>query len=134
MFDREITLFNLHGERWYTTLFTGVQMNAVSSKTATTHGQNNGDTVEIIISMPCDGLSYMGPKAYAVLPDPTGYFTFAPESSFIVVGDHMENAPLNDDDYEQGLYHEMNMTLDEVYMVTSATYYSLIPHFEIGGR
>ena len=134
MFDREITLFNPHGEKWYTTLFTGVQMNAVSSKNATTHGQNNGDTVEIIINMPCEDVSYLGPKAYAALPDPTGYFTFAPESSFGVVGDHTENDPLDDDDYEQGLYHELNATMDEVYMVTSAAYYSLIPHYEIGGR
>lgn len=133
MFDREITLFNLHGKKWYTTLFTGVQMNAVSAKTATTHGLNNGDTVEIIINLPCEG-EYVEPKAYAALSDPAGYFTFAPGSSFIVAGNHMEDEQLEQDDYEQELYHELNTALDGVYMVTSAVYYSLIPHFEIVGR
>ena len=77
---------------------------------------------------------YIGPKAYAALESPAGYFTFTPETDFIVVGNYSSNEPINDDDYTEGLYHAMNDVQDGVYMVTSATYFSLIPHFEIGGR
>jgi len=77
---------------------------------------------------------YLGPKAYAALTSPAGYFTFKPETDFIMVGNFSHSEPISDDDFEQGLYHAMNETQDGVYMVTSAAYFSLIPHFEIGGR
>ena len=77
---------------------------------------------------------YIGPKAYAALETPTGYFTFKPECDFIMVGNYSHAEPIADDEFEQGLYHAMNEAQDGVYMVTSAAYFSLLPHFEIGGR
>lgn len=77
---------------------------------------------------------YIGPKAYANLDDPNGYFTFKAETDFFVVGNYSSDEPINDDDYDEGLYHAMNDAQDGVYMITSAVYFSLLPHFEIGGR
>lgn len=77
---------------------------------------------------------YTGPKAYAKLADPSGYFTFRPETDFFAAGNYASEVPISDDDYENGLYNAMNDAMDGVYMITSATFYSLIPHFEIGGK
>lgn len=78
--------------------------------------------------------AYVGPKSYANLDDPSGHFTFAAERDFFMVGNHYSQEPIDDDDYDEGLYHAMNDANDGVYMVTTAAYFGLIPHFEIGGR
>lgn len=77
---------------------------------------------------------YIGPKAYAKLDNPHGYFTFKAETDFFVVGNYSSEVPITDDDYDEGLYHAMNDAQDGVYMITSAAYFSLLPHFEIGGK
>lgn len=76
---------------------------------------------------------YAKPMLYAALEDPSKTFTFTPERDFIVLGDHWSAEPL-DDTGEEGLYSEMNNALDDVYMISSAAYYRMIPHFEIAGR
>ena len=76
---------------------------------------------------------YIGPKSYEVLESTRGYFTFRPGKDFFVVGNYSSVEPINDDDYDDGLYSVMNEAQDGVYMLTSATYFSLLPHFEIGG-
>ena len=78
--------------------------------------------------------SYTGPKAYAKLENPDGYFTFKPETDFFVTGNYSSNDPIPDEDYEDGLYNAMNDAQDGVYMIASAIFYGLLPHFEIGGR
>ena len=77
---------------------------------------------------------YTGPKAYAKLDNPQEFFTFKAETDFFVVGNHFSLEPISDDDYDEGLYHEMNNAQDGVYMINSAAFFSLLPHFEIGGR
>lgn len=77
---------------------------------------------------------YVGPKAYGRLDDLSGFFTFCPEVDFMVAGNLSSADPIRDDDYDEGLYHAMNEEQDEVYMITSAAFYGLIPHFEIGGK
>lgn len=144
MYGQTITLFNFHGGKWYTTVFTDADVSAVKSGSASQHGQTNTDTVEIIIhvrrsdagilQIGDEGKCYTGAKAFAALESPNGWFTFTPEVDFIAVGDHASAEPLSDDEYEEGLYHEMNRTQDGVFMVTSAALYMLLPHFEIGGR
>lgn len=77
---------------------------------------------------------YIGPKAYATLKDPQGYFTFTPEADFFIVGNYYSSEPISDDEFEDGLYSAMNAVRDGVYMVSSAAFYGLLPHFEIGGK
>lgn len=140
MYDATITLFNLRrsDNTWRTTLFEGVNITEPKAATATTQGTRSDDTVEIMLR--CDrsqcaaGMQYAPPKAYQALDDPTGYFTLTPEADFIAVGDHTTDETVREDDYDEGLYHAMNDLYDGVYMVTGATWFSLLPHFEIGGR
>ena len=77
---------------------------------------------------------YVGPKAYAAIKKPRNYFTFTPESDFFIVGNYYSQEPVADAEFEDGLYSAMNAAHDGVYMVSSVAFYSLIPHFEIGGR
>ena len=52
------------------------------------------------------------------------------------MGDYTADADssIPDTDYDGGFYHAMNTGRDSVYAVTSAAFFPLIPHFEIGGR
>lgn len=144
MYGNTITLFNLHKGTglWYTTVFNDADLIGLRASGATQHGVVSGDAVEIIIHTRADksALSaqgpkrYAGPKAFAGLTDPGSYFTFTPEVDFFVAGDQSSPDPLADEEYESGLYHALNDELDGVYMVTSATFYPLLPHFEIGGK
>lgn len=145
-----ITVFNFHERTgaWHTTVFSGVSLYETDSTNATPgNGKVNAATVDAIIDTGMDGnrtpvyresgaateKKYIGPKAYAKLESPDGFFTFKPERDFFVKGDHATD-PIADEDYDQGLYHHMNDELDDVHMIVSAIFYSLLPHFEIGGR
>lgn len=152
MYHNVITVFNFHEKTgaWYTTVFKGVNLVEHQADTPTRDaGITNADTAEAIIHVRQDRLScrdpdtgvekqYARPKEYAALADPAGRFTFTPEQDFFVVGNHDSDVPLTDDEYEseygEGLYHFMNRAHDAVYVITSSTYYNLLPHFEIGGK
>lgn len=140
MYDQSITLFNYRKSDglWRTILFTGVNVIEPRASTATTQGTNNGSAVEIILrctpAMRAGDYQYVPPKAYQALEDVSHVFTLTPEVDFIAIGEHTSETPVREKDYGDGLYHAMNDANDGVYMITSATWFSLLPHFEIGGR
>jgi len=142
MHDRTITLFNFHNGKWYPSVISGVTVveNVASSATEQA-GKTSGDAVEVSIpTSHAKGIetsagfkAYVSPKGYAVCPAPAHCLSFKPEQDFIYCGE-WATAPIADDEYESGLYHAMNEEYDGVYMITSAMWLGLIPHFEIGGR
>nr|DAE40500.1 MAG TPA: hypothetical protein [Caudoviricetes sp.] len=140
MHDQTVTLYNYHEPTgcWYTTVLDNVTLTAARSSSATQHGAANGDTLSISIPATADKTAgsrrYIGPKAYSARDAPGEFFTFWPEHDFVVVGRCPLERPVSEDDYDNGLYHEMNREQDEVYMITSAAFYGLIPHFEVEGR
>lgn len=160
MHDDVVTIFNYHAKTglWYTSVFKNVHLLEVNGETATRDSSRTNDSnIELIIPIwtnnsPCtccsvsqnrisyrnpdtgEVLRYIGPKAYANLENPHEYFTFKAETDFMVVGNYSSVLPLDDDEYDEGLYHAMNDAQDGVYMITSVVYYGLLPHFEIGGR
>lgn len=144
MYHNTITLFNYHKAtgKWYPSVISGVDLIGNKASTATKEGVNNGDAVDIIIHCTKDRIittsegakSYTGAKAYAQCNTPAACITFAPEQDFIYEGEWPDLSAITDDEYESGLYHAMNDTYDGVYLVSSAAYFDLLPHFEIGGR
>lgn len=140
MHDQTVTLYNYHEPTglWYTTVFDNATLTAARSSSSTQHGTTNGDTVSISIPAAADKTAgsrrYIGPKSYSARDAPGECFTFWPEHDFVVVGSCPLEQPVSEDDYDNGLYHEMNHEQDEVYMITSASFYGLIPHFEVEGR
>ena len=144
MHDATVTLFNFHEAtgKWYPTEFHNVSLTESNGNTPTPDaGMKNTDAVELIIRTAADKsntengvtVRYVGPKEYAALENPVGYFTFKPEQDFFYVGSVMATS-YPEDDYDEGFYHLMNKTYDGVYMIQSSVFYGLIPHFEIGGR
>ena len=145
MYQNTITLFNFHEATglWYPSVFTGVDLGVNNSSRSTKDGKNNGDAVSVIIHCTADKTfttadgtekSYTGAKAYAKCENPTACITFKPECDFIYEGAWPDLEPLREEDYESGLYHALNDEHYGVYMISSAAYYGLLPHFEIGGR
>lgn len=144
MFTNTITLFNFHETSglWHPVVITGADVIEAKASTASTHGKNNASVVDILIN--CTGnkivktengdRQYIGPKAYAKCEKPEEYLTFTPQRDFIYEGVRPDLSPVAEDDYESGLYHELNSEYDGVYLINSAAFYSLIPHFEIGGK
>ena len=144
MYRNTVTVFNFHKESnlWYSTVISGVHMEAVRAASPSAGaGILKTDAVEVIIPVSDDktigtgyeSKQYLRPKEYDVLDDPSSYFTFHPEQDFFVIGDH-DTSPEDDDDYDEGFYHAMNTSLDEVYMISAAAFYALLPHFEVRGR
>lgn len=142
MYDRTITVFNFHDGMWYPSVISAVNLLDSKSRNASVNGCQNTDAVEIIIHCAPDKSidtsagrkSYTGPKAYAKLTKPEEFITFQPECDFIYDGEWAELSPVSDDDYDEGLYHALNEKHDGIYMITSAAFFGLLPHFEIGGR
>lgn len=143
MHDRTITLFNFHGGKWYPSVIRGVSvLESIASASTTQAGRTNSDALELSIkASSTQGIetsvgvkAYVSPNAYAACSAPANCLTFKPECDFIYCGE-WPTTPIDDAEYEEsGLYHAMNEEYDGVYLITSATWYGLIPHFEIGGR
>lgn len=145
LFQDVITIFNFHEKtgKWYPTVITNAHIIATKANTHGTNGVTNADTVSLQITSnvaqnvsTVDGSvkSYTPPREYATTDTPANYITFTPECDFFIVGKWDDLTPIDDDEYDEGLYSALNAEQDRVYMVSSAVFYSLIPHFEIGGR
>jgi len=144
IFQDVITVFNYHKPTglWYPTVIQEAHVLAVKASTHGTDGYNNADSVEVHItsnkaqnvSTPDGNKSYTAPKEYAGTNHPEEYVTFTAETDFFYVGRYDDLTPVDDDDYDEGFYHAMNRDHDDVYMISSAAYFGLIPHFELGGR
>ena len=140
MYDSTITLFNFHEKsgKWFSTIISKADLLVNKSSSSTSGGINGEDSIEIIVkctpAKAVNGKDYLPPKQYAKCDDPQNYFTFRPESDFIYDGEWSSSQEILDDDYDEGFYHAMNDEYDGVYMITSAAFFSLLPHFEIGGR
>ena len=145
MFDRTITLYNYRkSERiWYGTVINGCTLVATESSSDSARGVGSTSSVNIHVHTKPDrtvlsasgGVKVVVPsKEYQSLATVVDEITFTPEVDFIVVDRAMENLVETDEDYENGFYHYVNNTIDNVFMVTNATWYNLIPHFVVGGR
>lgn len=144
VYQNTITVFNYHeaSGTWHPSVIKGADLIASKSTSSTTAGKTNSDTVEIMVRCSADKRitttegtkSYTGPKEYAKCDNPADRITFTPECDFIYDGEWPELVPISDDGYDSGLYHALNDEHDGIYMISSAAFYGLLPHFEIGGR
>lgn len=144
MYQNTITLFNFHAATglWYPSVISGADLIASSANAEMKEGTGNKDAVEVIIHCTADKCiltsqgvkSYESAKNYAKCDNPSGCITFKPEKDFIYDGLWSDLSPMNGENYDSGLYNELNTSYDGVYMISSAAFYGLLPHFEIGGR
>ena len=144
MYQNTITVFNYHSGKWYPTIIEGVNLvETTGASKAAVAGTTNGDSSDFIIHTAADKTvttrvgkkAYLSPKAYAKTDAPARYITFKPEQDFIYNGVWESTEPIVDADCgDEGLYSALNEEYDGVYMITYATWFGLLPHFEIGGR
>ena len=127
---------------WYPTIVNGhliVDKNAAQTRT----GLSDADAAQLHIDYTVkDGKIYVGGKRYLppkqwerqVNEDLPKSLTFDDGLDFFLVGEH-DAGPANDADYGRNGYIEyLRKIYDDLYAITSVGKYTLIPHFEIGGR
>lgn len=143
MYQDTVTFFNrkkladrTKGSVWYPTVLKGVNLNIDRASIVAQYGpesqdnavlnvryQRNGDGILV------GGKPWMPPKEWDGTEDS---LTFA-VGDFFWVGEWGDSIP-EDVNYDGGFYGYMNDTHDFVFMVTSVSMLSLIPHFEIVGK
>lgn len=139
MFNDIVTVFNNHKGCWYAHMIRGVDYGSTASAGSTKlNGITKSDRVIVLIRSDADKhissdvtLQYVPPKVYERLENVEGHITFKPQDSFILIGEYNGAEPISDDDYEAGFFDYMNSMYDNVFMISSAAYFGLIPHFEI---
>ncbi len=144
MYNDTITLFNFHKAtgKWYAAVIPKVDFGSTLSSKPTTRGINSEDTVTFIVkSNRCKQIktlsgkkTYLGAKEYARCDNPYGHFTFNDTKDFIYRGVWNGDMVIDEEDYDSGFYSYMNSEFDEVYKITSSEIFSLLPHFEVGGK
>ena len=147
MFDRTVTLFNFlkSDGKWYSTVIKNCTLEDTESSSDSARGRNSTSNVRIhlhcnsqqVFKTTRGNIPYVPTKEYQNLTAVSGRvkgLTFTPEVDFLVVGKEMKENAVLDDNYENGFYNYVNKTVDDVYMVTNSTWYSLLPHFVVGGR
>lgn len=140
MYNETITLFNRYksrlGDRWYATIIEGVDLNLDRAYVVQTYGIDSADNGKLHIKYAdgcvISGKQYLPPKEWSkqltdLLPDTLTFNT----GDFILKGAWDGETIINDDDYTESFYHEMNTKYDFVLAITSVAKYDCIPHFEI---
>lgn len=147
MYTDVITLFNRvkgdrgHGDTWHPTILRGVNLNLDRASILAKYGAESQDKAWVSIPYKLtDGLKTVAGKTYVtpkMFEDPDSKITFASGNrfDFFWVGE-WEEGEAADDDYESsiGFYNYMNDTYDNVFIVSSVSVFSSIPHFEILGK
>ena len=148
MYKDTITLFIKDGSgddiSWYATVLTNVDVNMDKAANIAKTGLESADSVNLHVRHTLvDGVIYIGgekyltPKAWA----PGEGVTFK-TGDFFVIGEVSgidASEGIYDSTYQTrvngGFYDYMNKTYDGVFMITTVSgAYTVIPHFEIGGK
>lgn len=150
MYDKTITVFNKYVNQkdevyWYPTVVKGVQLIVDKSANIEKTGLDTADTATLHVMYKIadgkrvvSGKEHLEPKKWAKqINDTLGKtLTFA-SGDFFMVGEYSEKM-VSDEDYQSrsngGFYDHMNRNNDNVFLITNVGTYTLIPHFEIGGK
>lgn len=150
MYDKTITVFNKYVNQkdeifWYPTVIKGVQLIVDKSANIEKTGLDTADTATLHVlyhmvsnEKVVSGKKYLEPKKWAKqINDTLGHTVTFASCDFFVEGEHDEKM-IADEDYQSrrdgGFYDYMNKNHDNVFLITNVGTYTLIPHFEIGGK
>ncbi len=149
MYAEKITLFNRYksslGDIWYPTVLHGVNLIMDKAAIISRYGAESKDNailnvryMNVTDKKMIDGKEWMAPKEWKrqsedMLPDLLT-FTSGTAFDFFMLGDYGSTEPVADSNYTDGFYNHINKEYDFVFAITSATHFSVIPHFEITGK
>jgi len=151
LYKQTVTLFNritdAEGEiLWYPTVLRGVHLIDSHASTWNNQGGASNDNAELRVMYQIKngiimvaGKPYYPPKEYRRLSEPHEAITFAfghsDDCDFFMEGVFDFDGAISDDAYDRhGFYNYMNKAYDNVYSITGATKYNLIPHFSVTAR
>lgn len=149
MYTDTVTIFNklktAQGITWYPTVLHNVDLITDKGANVAKTGLESADTAKLHVRyILVDGViiiagkTYKRPKEWAAQAE-AGFplsLTFASGGDFFIRGEYAET-PINDADppHKSGLFDYINKTRDDAYLInTAGGPYTVIPHFEIGGK
>ena len=134
---------------WYAVVIPNVHLVTDMSIIISTYGEQSQDNAMLHIRYTRSGkdaliqtdsgiLTYMTPKVF----QRDGVFgeniTFASgdDFDFIMAGEYpgLVGSLINDEEYPKGFFNYVNKEFDEVYAISRAAKFELIPHFELTAR
>lgn len=150
MYNDTVTLFCQYedkaGVTWYPHKLTNVNLAVDRAAIIAKYGEqsqdnatlNVGYTVEAGAITVC-GIPWLPPKEWAKQEpgERATSLTFSAGNGFGVLmeGEWINGDPVDDSKYGvDGFYNWLNRTADNVFAITAATKYDVIPHFEIIGK
>lgn len=158
MFDKTVTVFNKYVNQkdeiyWYPTVISGCQFVDDKAANVAKTGLENADEANLHIrytyKMIADtgkkvyrknvsGKVYLPPKEWkAQTNDKLAETVTFSDGDFFIEGECSEEI-IKDSDYATrvggGFYDYLNKKRDNVFLITSVGTYTLVPHFEIGGK
>lgn len=151
MYDKTVTVFNKYTDQtgnihWYPHVLYGANLIVDKAANVAKTGLDNADTANLHVKYRVkDGKKMIGDKPY-IPPEKwkeqpnnelADSITFA-SGDFFMEGKYAEE-PILDSDYanrvDGGFYDYLNKRRDYVFLITMVGGpYTVIPHFEIGGR
>ena len=147
-YDAKAVLYNRTGGSigkpvtWYGTELTNVRVELTQARNMAVTGQQEANICTVKVHDADLPKPYVPAAKWLSLEDKTDKLTFNPEKDYIMItykpdlGIDVE-APIGviaDSDYQGGLAEYLTEHYGMVYMVKTADHYSLIPHWQIGGR
>lgn len=140
MYVDTVTVFNQRNGTWYPTVVPNCDLNNDRARIISKYGDTCQD--KAILHCRIDaagniaGKAYHDPKAWKALATPAEAITFESgnEFTFFWKGVWEGAATIADAEYTDGFYDYMNSTYDNVYAVTSAARFSVIPHVEVTAK
>ena len=150
MYDKTVTLFSRKSDGsdivWYATVIPKTSFNVnVAEMTGGNAREYTTDVAKWVIRVKPDangdifinGKQYLLPNAWNATDEPTSFFSLKSglDFDFFVLGDYEEFDGVSDLSYmPNGFYQYMRKTYDHVYAIQAVALYTVLPHFEIGGK
>lgn len=144
MYQDTITLFNRKpGDRgnpdtWYPTVIENVNLNVDRAAILAKYGAESQDKAVLFIRYTTDGGNILVADKPWTLPKTwdgsEDSLTFGTDGDFFWQGEWPDGVVTDEQYGSEGFYGYMNRTHDNVFSITAAAKYSVIPHFEIMGK
>ena len=148
MYSETITLFNRYhsrlGDIWYPHVLKNVDLNTDKASILAKYGAESKDSASLHVKynlvdekINIQGFPYLPPKTWAVQTSDkiAESITFNDDSNkfdFFILGEYESTEPIEDDNYIEGFYNQMQKEKDFCYVITSVSSpYNVIKHFEI---
>ena len=150
MYDKTVTVFNKYTDQndniyWYPHVLSGVDLIIDKAANVAKTGLDSADTANLHVKYHIVGTVMVGNKPYLppkewekqTIDALSESISFA-SGDFFMQGEYAET-PVLDSDYanrvDGGFYDYLNKRHDYVFLITTiGGPYTLIPHFEIGGK